>query len=155
MQKKFPSYVVNNPSKDGPSPSGINQFFQSQVPMQKPQHTSGIHGEKFHKPYNKVPSVQLGKLELGGNVGPQYMTNRIRSPTSHFDLADTFISSPTRDGIKNDLPQAMPHIGLGVKARNRGMKQQSQISKISLVDHNPMRPQERTSGVGLQSLNSS
>ena len=74
------------------------------------------------------------------------------SPTSHFgDIADQFISSP-RDGPKDSAPQGSFVGGIGVSARNKGMKNKSQISKISLVN---MPPQDRGSGVCLASLNSS
>lgn len=141
MQKKFPSYVLNHPNKEATSSgvSGVSQFLNS----------NNENKNQFFLPKNKVPSLQLGKFDV--QSPPHYMTNRIRSPTSHFDIADQYISSP-RDGPKDSAPQGSFVSGIGVRARNKGMKNQSQISKISLVN----KPQqERNSGVGLQSLNSS
>lgn len=93
MQKKFPSYVMNN--KDV-NPQAVNQF----------QPTRSENKNQFFQPMNhtphKVKSLALDKLEVQ-NAPPQYMTNRIRSPTSHFDIADQYISSP-RDGPKDSAP---------------------------------------------------
>jgi hypothetical protein len=132
MQKKFPSYVIA--SKDT---SGVNQGNENK--------------NQFFKPYVKVPSLTIGKLDVQAQQ-PSYMTNRIRSPTSHFDIVEQYISSP-RDGPKDSAPQDSFVHGIGVRARNNGMKNQSQISKISLV--NKPVGADRTSGVGLQSLSSS
>lgn len=135
MQKKFPSYVLGTTQKE---------------PSQYLGATQESNKNQFFKPYNKVPSLVLGKLDVQA-AAPQYLTNRIRSPTSHFDIADQYISSP-RDGPKDSAPQGSFVSGIGVRARNKGMKNQSQISKISLVNK---PPPERNSGAGLQSLNSS
>ena len=94
MQKKFPSYVMSNGDANKGT-SAVNQF----------QPTNNENKNQFFKPMNqnqKIKSLALDKIDIQ-NAPPQYMTNRIRSPTSHFDIADQYISSP-RDGPKDSAP---------------------------------------------------